>query len=142
MNILKIISTLLRLGVAYPAHFLLFYQRIKVNPWYFATSRDFIPVEIGRPGRLLNVLYTFNLRTVSTGIRITFVWKLSPYTQYVSSWDYFINSLMPGTTKRSHIFKETCSFQVQVCLSMCDLLLCTRQKRVNKRFGHKKFENV
>ena len=26
-------------------------------------------------------------------------------------------------TKRSHILKQTCSFQVQVCLSMCDLFL-------------------
>ena len=30
-------------------------------------------------------------------------------------------TLMPGGTKRSHILKQTCSFQLQVCLSMCDI---------------------
>ena len=32
------------------------------------------------------------------------------------------NPLMPVVTKRSHILKQTCSFQLQVCLSMSDLL--------------------
>ena len=31
------------------------------------------------------------------------------------------------STKRSHIFKQTCSFQLQVCLSMDDLLVDTRR---------------
>ena len=31
---------------------------------------------------------------------------------------------------------------MQVCLSMCDLLVDTRYKKVNKRFGNKNLENV
>ena len=49
---------------------------------------------------------------------------------------------MLGTTKRPHIFKDTSSFQVQVCLIMSELLEYTRKKRVNKRFENKKLENV
>ena len=34
-------------------------------------------------------------------------------------------------TKRSHILKQTCSCQPQVCLSMCDLFVTTKHQRVN-----------
>ena len=34
-------------------------------------------------------------------------------------------------TKRSHILKQTCSFELQVCLNMCDLYVTTRHERVN-----------
>ena len=34
-------------------------------------------------------------------------------------------------TKRSHILKETCSFELQVCLSICDFFVTTRHYRVN-----------
>ena len=37
---------------------------------------------------------------------------------------------MPGGKKRSHILKQTCSFQLQVCLSMWDLFVTTRHQRV------------
>ena len=36
------------------------------------------------------------------------------------------------STKRSHILKQTCSFQLQVCLSMCDILVDIRHERVNE----------
>ena len=36
------------------------------------------------------------------------------------------------STKRSHILKQACSFQLQACLSMCDLLVDTRHQRVKK----------
>ena len=36
------------------------------------------------------------------------------------------------STKRSHILKQTCRFQLQVCLSMCDLLVDTRHERVKE----------
>ena len=35
------------------------------------------------------------------------------------------------TTKRSHILKQTCSFPLQVYLSMCGLLVKNRHKMVN-----------
>ena len=35
------------------------------------------------------------------------------------------------TTKRSHILKPTCSFPLQVCWSMCGLLVKNRHKMVN-----------
>ena len=34
--------------------------------------------------------------------------------------------LMPGDNKRSHILKQTCSFQLKVYLSICDLFVTTR----------------
>ena len=41
------------------------------------------------------------------------------------------------STKKSHIPKQTCSFQLQVCLSMCDLLVDIRHQRFKElyRFG-------
>ena len=36
------------------------------------------------------------------------------------------------STKRSHILKQICSFQLQVCLSMCDILVGIRYLRVKK----------
>ena len=41
------------------------------------------------------------------------------------------------STKRLHILKQTCSFQLQVCLSMCDLLVDIRHQRFKElhRFG-------
>ena len=36
------------------------------------------------------------------------------------------------STKRSHILKQTCSFQLQACLSMCDLLADTGILRLSK----------
>ena len=33
-------------------------------------------------------------------------------------------------TKRSHVLKKTCSWKLQVCLSMCDLFVTTRHQRV------------
>ena len=36
---------------------------------------------------------------------------------------FIFNPLEAGGNKRSYIPKQTCSFQVQVCLSMYDLLL-------------------
>ena len=36
-------------------------------------------------------------------------------------------------TKRSHILKQTCSWYLQVCLSMCDLSVTTRYLRVKPR---------
>ena len=40
---------------------------------------------------------------------------------------------MSGGKKSSHILKQICSFQLQVCFSMCDLFVTTRHQRVN---GH------
>ena len=37
-----------------------------------------------------------------------------------------INPLIPDGKKRSHVLKQSCSFQLQVCLSMCDLFVTTR----------------
>ena len=34
-------------------------------------------------------------------------------------------------TKRSHILKQTCSFQLQGGLSLCDLFVTTRPERIN-----------
>ena len=45
-----------------------------------------------------------------------FLWKCS----------IFINLLMPGGKKRSHILKQTCSWKLQVCLNMCHLFVTTR----------------
>ena len=36
------------------------------------------------------------------------------------------------STKRSHILKQTCSWKLQVCLSMCDPLVDSRHWRVKK----------
>ena len=38
------------------------------------------------------------------------------------------------STKRSYILKQTCSFQLHVCLSMCDILMNMRHKRVKEHF--------
>ena len=38
----------------------------------------------------------------------------------------FLTLLCMVSTKRSHVLKQTCSFQLQACLSMCDLLVDTR----------------
>ena len=35
-------------------------------------------------------------------------------------------------TKRSHIIKQTCSLNLQVCLSMCNIFVNTRHERVKK----------
>ena len=37
------------------------------------------------------------------------------------------------STKRAQIVKQTCSFQLEVCLSMCDLLVDIRHKMVNNQ---------
>ena len=37
------------------------------------------------------------------------------------------------STKMSHILKQTCSFQLRICLSICDLLVDTRNQRVKPR---------
>ena len=37
------------------------------------------------------------------------------------------------STKRSHILKQTCTWKLQVCLSMCDLLAGIRHQRVKER---------
>ena len=39
------------------------------------------------------------------------------------------NPLMPVVTKKSHIIKQTCSFQLHVCLSMRDLFVTTWLKK-------------
>ena len=36
------------------------------------------------------------------------------------------------STKRSYILKQTCSFQLHVCLSRCDILMNIRHKRVKE----------
>ena len=38
-------------------------------------------------------------------------------------------------SKRSYILKQTCSFQLQVCLSMCDLFVTTRHYRVKMQIS-------
>ena len=38
------------------------------------------------------------------------------------------------STERPHLFKQTCSFQLQVCLSMCDLSVDTRHQRVKNKY--------
>ena len=38
-------------------------------------------------------------------------------------------------TERSYILKQTCSFQLQVCLSMCDLFVTTRHHRVKMQIS-------
>ena len=43
-----------------------------------------------------------------------------------------INSHL-ASTKKSYILKHTCSFQLQVCLSIYDLLVDTRHLRVNNK---------
>ena len=35
-----------------------------------------------------------------------------------------------ASTKRSHILKQTCNWKMQVCLSMCELLMDTKYWRV------------
>ena len=40
--------------------------------------------------------------------------------------NFVLNPLLPDATKRSHIFKQTCNFQLQVCLSVCDLFVTTK----------------
>ena len=40
-----------------------------------------------------------------------------------TSSNSIVNPLVPGGNKRPYIFKQTCSFYVQVCLSMYDILL-------------------
>ena len=40
------------------------------------------------------------------------------------------------STKRSRILKQTCSSKLQVCLSMFDLLVDTRQSRLNANILH------
>ena len=36
--------------------------------------------------------------------------------------------IVPIVTKRSHILKKTCSWRLQVCLSMCNLFVTQEQK--------------
>ena len=45
-------------------------------------------------------------------------------------------------TKRSHILKQTCSFQMQVCLSMCDLLLPQGIEGLKDQLGHYSFAEL
>ena len=40
--------------------------------------------------------------------------------------DQTFNPLVPGGNKKVRQLKQTCSFQLQVCLSMCDLFVTTR----------------
>ena len=40
-----------------------------------------------------------------------------------TSSNSIVNPLVPGGNKSPYIFKETCSFYVQVCLSIYDILL-------------------
>ena len=42
------------------------------------------------------------------------------------------------STKRSHILKQTCSFQLQVCLSRCDILV---QSSVQVQIYQQKYQN-
>ena len=42
------------------------------------------------------------------------------------------------STKRSHILKQTCSFQLQVCLSRCDILV---QSSVQVQTYQQKYQN-
>ena len=59
------------------------------------------------------------------------------YAYGLVSWPVFFDKIAESqnstltlscliSTKRSHILKQTCSFQLQVCLSMCDLLVDIR----------------
>ena len=48
----------------------------------------------------------------------------------------------PVSTKRSYILKQTCSFQLQVCLSMYDLFVDTRRWRVNGSYATNPFNCV
>ena len=43
-----------------------------------------------------------------------------------SGFRIFVNTLCLVSTKRPRILKQTCTFQLQICLSMCDLLVDTR----------------
>ena len=45
------------------------------------------------------------------------------------------------STKRSHILKQTYSWKLQVCLSMCDLLVDTRYQRVKTSSIQSKFKS-
>ena len=42
-------------------------------------------------------------------------------------------------TKRSDILKQTCSFQMQVCLNMCDLFVTMRHYREQKEQKQSRF---
>ena len=43
---------------------------------------------------------------------------------------FLISPLMPGVNKKAYVHKRTCSFYLQVCLSMYDLLLSSGIKRL------------
>ena len=55
-------------------------------------------------------------------------------TYWANCWSAGINPLMTGDNERSYILKQTCCFQLQVCLSKYDLLLPLRFKRVKGCF--------
>ena len=60
---------------------------------------------------------------------------VSPITVVSASSQCFsFNLLMPGANKKARILKQTCSFQLQVCLSMCDLFVTTRHQRVKHKY--------
>ena len=49
--------------------------------------------------------------------------KPKKFPPLASGW---VNPLIPGGNKRSHILKQTCSWKVQACLIMCDLFVTAR----------------
>ena len=43
---------------------------------------------------------------------------------------------MSGGNKRGHTLKQTCSFQLQICFSMCDLFVIIRHERIKIDEGY------
>ena len=60
-----------------------------------------------------------------------FVFHLWNWSVYVFEKHDSLTLKRLGSTKRSYILKQTCSFQLHFCLSMCDLLADNTREKVN-----------
>ena len=81
------------------------------------------------PGRLARPL--FYRMTVSCKPKEAFFFPLTESQSGFLEHRVFKRLL---STKKSYIFKQTCSFQLLICLSMYDLLADTSTQRVMKYF--------
>ena len=65
--------------------------------------------------------YFSHLLTNPVGFYLLKVTNRNTRTRCEILWKLVIKTPEPRLTKSSHILKQTCSFQLQACLSICDL---------------------
>ena len=81
----------------------------------------------GKPHFLCSVLTRVPIATVwsSTIICINMMLTFSKYITTLEKQKIFLTLSCLVVTKMWHILKQTCSFQMQVCLSICNLFVTT-----------------